>query len=349
MKKLYLIISLLLTICTLFACAKENYELIDLNFENHLNIKCTITLEYNTKTTNAKTIQNDLNQKVENILTTIQNEFGVTHEINNNAGLLNEDNSFKYTKVSNEFMRLLKLCIDMGSNDDFKYYNITDGVLKSLWNQSVPSKEQIDKTLPLVNAANIIVDSQNNGVYLREKGMQIDLSSIVRGYATELIKNMLKENNYKFFKITIGDNVYVEGDSKHYEAKGEKLYTELVNPFDENKNYIKIKAENYFISTIYRYQNYQEIDGIKYSSIINPTTGYPVDNLIESITVLGNKGDVTDAICYACYNMPLRTAIDFLSEQGFKGIIISKTKQIYMVGNFEYELIDSEFKITERK
>lgn len=349
MKKLYLIISLLLTICTLFACAKENYELVVLNYDNYLNTSSTITVEYNTKTTKEQTIKNEINTKIENILKSVETEFSVINEINNNAGLLNEDNSFKYTKVSDEFMRLLKLSIDMGSNDNFKYYNITDGALKALWNQTVPSKEQIDKTLPLVNAANIIVDSQNNSVYLKEKGMQIDLSSIVKGYATELIKNMLKEHNYKFFKITIGDNVYVEGNSKHYEAKGEKLYTELTNPFDESKNYIKIKAENYFVTTIYKYQNYQEIDGIKYSTIINPTTGYPTDNLIESITVLGNKGEVTDAICYTCYNMPLRTAIDFLSEQGFKGIIISKTKQIYMVGNFEYELIDSEFKITERK
>jgi thiamine biosynthesis lipoprotein len=179
--------------------------------------------------------------------------------------------------------------------------------------------------------------------------MQIDLSSVINGYTTELIKSTLKENGYSFFIINVGSNVYAEGTSKYYQAKKEKTYTELTNPFDANKKYIKIKAENYFITTVSKYQNYQEIDGIKYSSIINPETGYPTDNLIESITVLGNKGDVTDAMAYACFNMPLKTAMDFLSEQGFKGIIISKTKQIYMVGNFEYELIDSEFKITERK
>ena len=144
MKKLYLIISLLLTICTLFACAKENYELVVLNYDNYLNTSSTITVEYNTKTTKEQTIKNEINTKIENILKSVETEFSVINEINNNAGLLNEDNSFKYTKVSDEFMRLLKLSIDMGSNDNFKYYNITDGALKALWNQTVPSKEQID-------------------------------------------------------------------------------------------------------------------------------------------------------------------------------------------------------------
>jgi thiamine biosynthesis lipoprotein len=349
MKKLYLIISLLLTICTLFACAKENHELLVLNFDNHLNTSINITLEYNSKTTNEKKVKNGINSKIENVLTNVENEFKYVNEINNNAGLLNEDNTFKYTKVSNEFMRLLKLCIDMGSSDEFKYYDITSAVLTTLWNKFVPTKEQIEQTLPLVNAKNVIIDSQNNQVYLKEQGMQIDLSSVINGYTTELIKSTLKENGYSFFIINVGSNVYAEGTSKYYQAKKEKTYTELTNPFDANKKYIKIKAENYFITTVSKYQSYQEIDGIKYSSIINPETGYPTDNLIESITVLGNKGDVTDAMAYACFNMPLKTAMDFLSEQGFKGIIISKTKQIYMVGNFEYELIDSEFKITERK
>lgn len=356
MKKLLLFISCLLLTTTLFACTKDNYQLIEIEYNTYLDTTISVVVEYNSKNTKKDQIENELKSNISNILNNISKEFSATtdstlQQIHNNAGLLNDDNTYKYTTVSKEFINILKIALEMGLSFENKYFNIAAEPLNALWKnaQTLPTEEAIQNALQLSNTDNIIIDSDNSLVYLKEQGMKLNFASLINGYTATKIKNFLNEKAYSYFYITVGNCIYTEGSSKYYSQTVEKKHTYLTDPFENENSFMKINVENYFISTISKNQNYTLIDGVKYSHIINPQTGYPTDNSIQSITVLGNNGQITDLIAINCYGMTIAGAMNFIAEQGFKAIIVTRSKNIYIVGNFEYELLNSEYKIAERK
>ena len=152
-----------------------------------------ITL-YNIKKEHGKRIL----KECESILIDIDNKmscqisYSEISKINDNAGI-------DYVRVSDDTFKVIKEAIDFSkaSNDTF---DISIGPIIDLWgigtdNAKVPTKEDIQSKLSLVNYKNILLDENTHSVKLSKKNMKIDLGGIAKGYAADKIYAYLKEEN----------------------------------------------------------------------------------------------------------------------------------------------------------
>ena len=144
-------------------------------------------------------------------------------------------------------------------------------------------------------------------------GTQIDLGAIAKGYASDRVAAIFRENNVPRGKAELGGNILVMGDK----PDGTPWRVGVQDPAKPNEEaYAAILAlEDAFIVTSGSYQRYFEQDGKRYHHIIDPATGYPADSGLTSVTVVADSsegnGTMCDALSTALFVMGVEKALDF--------------------------------------
>lgn len=180
--------------------------------------------------------------------------------------------------------------------------NINIGNVSDIWASYRESKDGIPSKKELEKAGSIdIKDIEllgNNTI--ANKRPNIDLDAIKVGYATEEVVDYLKKEKLNIYIINAG-SIIVAGD--HYEEDG-KYLVGITSPFKENENELltNIRFTNGVIVTKGIYQNSYTYDGKDYSSIIDPETKKPADNVV-GVTVLGKTVKDTEAIATTLFIM----------------------------------------------
>lgn len=197
--------------------------------------------------------------------------------INNNAGV-------EITSVSSELFELIKVGLKH-SLDSNSYMNITIGPLTSLWrigfdDAKIPTDLEISDALNLINPKDVIIDEINHNIYLKYKGMRLDLGCIAKGYIADKIIEYLISEKVKSALINLGGNVLVYGDNP---LRDDKLWRiGIVDPYDKNKykKILKIHNESVVTSGI----NERNFKG--YHHIFDSNTGYPIESDVASLTII---------------------------------------------------------------
>ena len=104
-----------------------------------------------------------------------------------------------------------------------QYYEFTDGafditiapVVKA-WGfteeeKRVPSEQEIQQKLELADQNKLHIDTGNNTIFLEKKDMAIDLGGIAKGYASDKVNEILKQEGITSAVISLGGNVSVIG------------------------------------------------------------------------------------------------------------------------------------------
>ncbi|MCL2801511.1 MAG: FAD:protein FMN transferase [Treponema sp.] len=177
------------------------------------------------------------------------------------------------------------------------------GAIVSLWgiggiNQRLPSNEEIETALPLVNFNNIILDKESNSVFLTQKGMALDLGAIAKGYAVDETVKIIKNAGIKRAKIDLGGDIYMLGERKDRAP----WRVGVQNPDGDQGEIIGfIQVKDSSIVTSGTYQRFFIKDGIRYHHIIDTKTGYPVQNDLVSITIIMSSAMEADALSTAAF------------------------------------------------
>ncbi len=92
------------------------------------------------------------------------------------------------------------------------------GPITSLWHIGFadarkPAQSEIDERLPLVHYPDVVLNAKKQTVYLKKKGMAIDLGGIAKGFITDEVVKTLKAKKVTTAIIDLGGNIYVMGKS----------------------------------------------------------------------------------------------------------------------------------------
>ena len=130
--------------------------------------------------------------------------------------------------------------------------------------------------------------------------------------------------------VEIGGEVRASGKSH----KEKDWIIGLQNPESINLDlFLKVPLLNKSLATSGNYRNYYDINGKRYSHIISPKTGYPIDNNISSATVLSRDCIDADAYATALMVMKVDEGIKMINGlDGFECMIITTNNN----GNFNY-------------
>lgn len=226
-------------------------------------------------------------QRIENLLSCEKDSSEIS-KINRASGL-------HPVKVSYETLEILKR-----ARTYCKKYNgvfdVTIGPLSDLWGFSsdkeivLPKDKTIKKLDKLVNYKDLNINEKDTTVFLKKKGMLIDLGGIAKGYAIDRGSAVLKKWGIKNFILNAGGDIYVSG------TKGKEILWKvgIKHPRKTNDLVAEFNLKDYAIATSGDYERFKIINGIRYHHILDPATGYP-GRLSESSTILAPTAEEADA------------------------------------------------------
>lgn len=193
-------------------------------------------------------------------------------------------------------------------SQSFFIYNETKGAwdgtvapLVNLWGfgtgsikGKVPSEDDINAIRNDIGF-NLITISEEG--YLKKKSPKVtlDLSSIAKGYGVDEIAMLLKQNGIDHFLVEIGGEIYASGKKENNEMwkVGINMPKREATP---DMVYKTVLLSDKALATSGDYRNFFERDGKIYSHIIDPQTGYPIDNGIVSVSILSDSCMVADGL-----------------------------------------------------
>ncbi len=239
------------------------------------------------------------------------------------------------------------------SNDFYKVitqanvlYDITGGAwdgtvrpLYELWNfnkkidatQKIPGSEQIKTSLNKTGFNNIIIADKTMTKTI--PFLKLDLGSIAKGYGVDIVATLLKRSGFKDFFVEIGGEVYVSGEKNH----GKKWNIGILNPKNDNTKepYKVLNISDKAIATSGTYLNFFKLNGRTYSHIINPKTGWPVNNDIVSVSVLADNCTFADGLATAVMVMGKQKGIEFINRlDSVECMMVLKTKNEKLIPLF---------------
>lgn len=219
-------------------------------------------------------------------------------------------------------------------------FDITVAPLVAAWGFAggeeyrVPSQEELDALLPLVDGSAVFTDSRSpegeeyktSGDYegewtctaALEPGQAIDLGGIAKGCVSDLIVRVFQEYDIPRANVSLGGNVLAWGTR----PDGAPWRVGIQDPAraEESGAYAGIlELTDSFAVTSGGYQRYFEEDGKIYHHIIDPSTGCPADSGLTSVTVVADAfktsqpwmGALCDAYSTALFVMGEEKALDF--------------------------------------
>lgn len=161
---------------------------------------------------------------------------------------------------------------------------------------SLPTTNELIELQSSVGLQNLTV-LENNSV-LKKIPLTLDFSSFAKGYAVDVLTNLIKDRGILAGLVEIGGEIRVYGQKSN-----NRKWTIGINTptSSSSKSSIAktIELENEAIATSGDYRNFKEYDGVRYSHIIDPRTGYPVTHNLNSVSVIAPTCIEADAFATA--------------------------------------------------
>ena len=158
--------------------------------------------------------------------------------------------------------------------------------------------------------------------------MKIDFGGIAKGYTSSRIMQIYKKCGVTSGLVSLGGNVQLLGAKPDGSA-----WKVAVESPDEDGNYLGIlQAKDKAVITSGGYERYFEKNGKKYHHIIDPSTGYPAENGLTSVTIISDDGTLADGLSTSLFIMGKEKAEKFWKKYNdkFDVILLTDDEQLYV-------------------
>ncbi len=251
-----------------------------------------------------------------------------TSKIIKNAGI-------RPVKVDKELFGLITRAIKI-SELTSGTFDISYASMDRIWKfdgsmTALPGEQEVAASISKVGFKNIVPDPENQSIFLKNKGMRIGFGAIGKGYAADMAKHLLISEGVK------GGIINASGDLTTWgtQPDGSPWMIGITNPLNKDKVFSWFPLNNNAVVTSGNYEKFVEIDGKRYSHIIDPRTGWPVSGL-TSVTVFAPKAELADALATSVFVMGCDTGIDFINQlPGVECVIVDDQGKIHTSENIK--------------
>lgn len=171
-------------------------------------------------------------------------------------------------------------------------FDITSGVLRNVWNsqrRSLPRDSELQAILELVGWNK--VELTDDTVYLPIRGMELDFGGVVKEYVADALTLMARSMAIEYGLVNLGGDISIVGP----QVNGKPWPVGIVHPRVPDTAIAVIALSSGAITTSGGYERYFDIGNQRYSHLINPKTGWPVEGLL-SVSVVADKAIVAGSI-----------------------------------------------------
>ncbi len=257
-------------------------------------------------------------------------------------------NSDKSASVSAETAQILSAALSV-SERTHGAFDITIAPVMDLWgfyggNFRVPSEGEISSALEGVGYEKILLDENSISIPYNSS---IDLGGIGKGYASDRVISLLKENGVSSAIISLGGNVHTLGSRPN----GSGWTVGIQSPDDTSLILGTLTVRDKAVVTSGGYRRFFEENGKFYHHIIDPKTGKSAESGLSSVTIVSDSGTLADALSTALFVMGLDESIALWSDSGdFDAVLVTSDGEIYITeglsGIFE---CDTDYSVIKKQ
>ena len=264
-------------------------------------------------------------------------------EINRNAGI-------KPVPVSDETFRVISEGLRFSTLSKGAF-DIAVGRLVSLWgigtdHARLPNLAEIKEALSFIDYRKVELSEGNRTVFVKEKGIALDLGAIAKGWAADEAARVLRERGVKHAIIDFGGNILVIGS--HPEGRPWRIG--IQNPETTRGSYLAIvPGTDLSVVTSGTYERFfTGPDGVKYHHLLDTKTGYPIRNGLDSVTVIAKQSIQADGLSTTLFALGREEGLKLAeSLSGVEAIFVTEDRKVYLTSGIRktFELKNPEFQV----
>lgn len=242
----------------------------------------------------------------------------------------------KPVTVSDDTLEILE-CARQVSTLSGGLFDVTIAPVSTLWDFTsgaavLPEAEAIAEAARLVDISKLTIEG--NAVTLPE-GMMIDLGGIAKGYIADAVKGYLEQRGVKSAILSFGGNIVAIG--KKPDGKPWKVG---IQDIDKPTGEYMLVARNFGGSTVTSgiYERGFDLDGVRYHHILDPNTGWPVQNELASVTIFSESSMWGDALATSAFALGTEKGAELIEGlEDIEAVFIARDRSVtYTSGAGEY-------------
>lgn len=234
-------------------------------------------------------------------------------------------------EVSDETAKVLAVSLDAAADTGGAFSPALGSVIAA-WgfgteDMHVPDEEALSSALAAADYRTVTLE----GNTVNTGGAMIDLGGAVKGYALDKAAGNLKAGGVESAIISFGGSIYALGKK----PDGTSYKIGIRDPEGGENDYMAtIALDGKFVSTSGTYERGFTEDGVYYDHVLDPSTGYPVNNGLVAATVLCDSGILSDIYSTALLVMGAEKGVAFAEEHGVDALFLTGDKQIITTDGF---------------
>lgn len=215
------------------------------------------------------------------------NKLMSTYDPESELSLLNQNNSTEPYPLSDETILVIDEALEIARLSD-GYLDITVGPLVNLWGfgpqakpEVIPSDSEISTIREQVGYDKLTLADKT--ITRAHPEMYVDLSTVAKGYGVDRVAEIVESFGVSNYLVEIGGEMRVSGEK----LNGQQWRIAIEKPVSMERAVQEvITVGKNAIATSGDYRNYYEEDGVRYSHLIDPKTGKPIQHNLVSVTVV---------------------------------------------------------------
>lgn len=249
---------------------------------------------------------------------------------NSQINLINRNAGIKPVKVDQEIFNLVNRSLKISELTQGAFDITYNSIDNAIWDKNInmtalPDTETARQAVRLIDYRNVILDRKEHTVFLKEKGMRMDLNSVARGYATDRAKYVLQMQGVSSGIVNAFGDLITWGR----QPDNNPWTIAVANPGQKLDAFSDLNISNMAVSTSGANQNYSVIDGKKYVHTVNPKTGLPLRS-IKSVSVLSPSAELAAAMAAPVLVMGVKLSLNLFNRLNqLVCVIVNDRKKVY--------------------
>jgi thiamine biosynthesis lipoprotein len=250
-------------------------------------------------------------------------------------GRINAAAGEHWVEIDAETDRIFTLCQDLFFFTR-RAFDPTSLPLIKLWNWKtqphvIPSEDRIRAALELVGWNK--VERRAGGIFLPRAGMSIDLGGIGKEYAVDCVMNLATQHGIANVLVDFGRDVRVRGHAMERKF----WWIGLEDPQNTGKCWTGVAVTDHAVATSGDSQRFFEINGRRYSHIIDPRTGYPANNGCRAVSVIAPSCTIAGLFSTTVFILGEKEGLQLIeAHPGAAGVVTNNITQFYTKKFHEY-------------
>ena len=269
------------------------------------------------------TLFNSSGDTLDSAVNTCNELFTMFDRYNTDSALFELNKNSYLKNAPNELTDIIKTALEY-SRQSNGLFDPTICAVSSLWNfkgTSLPDPKKIRSAIKSVDYKNCVLNNDNITL---NNNAKIDLGAIAKGYVADKVADQLLNDGVNEAILNLGGNVTVIGNNN-----GQKYSIGIKKPFAED-NITTVKVKNKSVVTSGIYQRYISYNGEYYHHLLDPDTGMPMQNDLNSVTIIANSATEADALSTICFLLGKTKGLNFINSlENTEAVFIDRSNSLY--------------------